>query len=70
MPWVTLLRTRALEQVWQLLQPFLAGGVITVVAPLAVASWGLPLWTAACLAVVVLAGSAGLLLARLQAPAP
>ncbi|MCP9805493.1 sodium:solute symporter [Cyanobium sp. T1B-Tous] len=53
-----------------LLQPFLAGGVITVVAPLAVASWGLPLWTAACLAVVVLAGSAGLLLARLQAPAP
>jgi ESS family glutamate:Na+ symporter len=53
-----------------LLQPFLAGGVITVVAPLAVASWGLPLWTAACLAVVVLAGGAGLLLARLQAPAP
>jgi ESS family glutamate:Na+ symporter len=53
-----------------LLQPFLAGGVITVVAPLAVASWGLPLWTAACLAVVVLAGGAGLLLARIQAPAP
>ena len=53
-----------------LLQLFLAGGVITVVAPLAVASWGLPLWTAACLAVVVLAGGAGLLLARLQAPAP
>jgi len=53
-----------------LLQPFLAGGVITVVAPLAVASWGLPLWTAACLAVVVLAGGTGLLLARLQAPAP
>jgi ESS family glutamate:Na+ symporter len=53
-----------------LLQPFLAGGVITVVAPLAVASWGLPLWTAACLAVVLLAGGTGLLLARLQAPAP
>lgn len=53
-----------------LLQPFLAGGVITVVAPLAVASWGLPLWTAACLAVVVLAGGTGLMLARLQAPAP
>jgi ESS family glutamate:Na+ symporter len=53
-----------------LLQPFLAGGVITVVAPLAVASWGLPLWTAACLAVVVLAGGTGLLLARLQSPAP
>jgi ESS family glutamate:Na+ symporter len=44
--------------------------VITVVAPLAVASWGLPLWTAACLAVVVLAGGTGLLLARLQTPAP
>lgn len=53
-----------------LLQPFLAGGVITVVAPLAVASWGLPLWTGACLAVVVLAGGTGLLLARIQAPAP
>lgn len=53
-----------------LLQPFLAGGVITVVAPLAVASWGLPLWTGACLVVVVAAGGTGLLLARIQAPAP
>lgn len=49
-----------------LLQPFLAGGVITVVAPLAVASWGLPAWSALCAAVVVVAGGAGLLLARLQ----
>ena len=49
-----------------LLQPFLAGGVITVVAPLAVAGWGLPAWSALCAAVVVLAGGAGLLLARLQ----
>lgn len=49
------------------LQPFLAGGVITVVAPLAIADWGLPLWTAACLAVVVVAGSTGLLLAQLKA---
>ena len=52
-----------------LLQPFLAGGVVTVVAPLAVASWGLPLWTGVCLAVVVMAGGSGLLLARLK-PGP
>ena len=49
-----------------LLQPFLAGGVITVVAPLAVAGWGLPAWTALCFAVVLVAGGGGLLLARLQ----
>jgi ESS family glutamate:Na+ symporter len=40
--------------------------VITVVAPLAVAGWGLPAWSALCAAVVVVAGGAGLLLARLQ----
>ena len=49
-----------------LLQPFLAGGVITVVAPLAAVSWGLPAWSALCFAVVLLAGGGGLLLARLQ----
>jgi ESS family glutamate:Na+ symporter len=49
-----------------LLQPFLAGGVITVVAPLAVVGWGLPAWSALCFAVVLLAGGGGLLLARLQ----
>jgi ESS family glutamate:Na+ symporter len=48
-----------------LLQPFLAGGVVTVVAPLAVAGWGLPAWTGFCLAMVLLAGGGGLLLARL-----
>jgi ESS family glutamate:Na+ symporter len=48
-----------------LLQPFLAGGVVTVVAPLAVAGWGLPAWTGFCLGVVLLAGAGGLLLARL-----
>jgi ESS family glutamate:Na+ symporter len=37
-----------------LLQPFLAGGVITVVAPLAVSRWGLPAWTTLCLVLVVL----------------
>ena len=37
-----------------ILQPLLAGGVITVVAPLAVDSWGLPTWTAFCAALVVL----------------
>ncbi len=47
-----------------LLQPFLAGGVVTVVAPLAVASWGLPTWTAFCLGLVLFAGGAGLLLAQ------
>jgi ESS family glutamate:Na+ symporter len=47
-----------------LLQPFLAGGVVTVVAPLAVANWGLPTWTAFCLGLVLFAGGAGLLLAQ------
>ena len=37
-----------------LLQPVLAGGVITVVAPLVVDSWGLPAWTGLCLALVLL----------------
>jgi len=37
-----------------LLQPFVAGGVITVVAPLAVSRWGLPAWTGLCLALVLL----------------
>ena len=53
-----------------LLQPFLAGGVVTVVAPLAVAGWGLPLWTGFCFALVLLFGGTGLWLARHQAPAP
>ena len=43
-----------------LLQPFVAGGVVTVVAPLAVASWGLPAWTGFCLALVLLFGGVGL----------
>ena len=47
-----------------LLQPFLAGGVITVVAPLAVDGWGLPLWSGVCLAVVIAASGLGLWLAR------
>jgi ESS family glutamate:Na+ symporter len=37
-----------------LLQPFVAGGVVTVVAPLAVSRWGLPAWTGLCLALVLL----------------
>ena len=52
-----------------LLQPFVAGGVVTVVAPLAVAGWGLAAWSGFCLAVVVVAGAAGLLLARGQSAA-
>jgi ESS family glutamate:Na+ symporter len=47
-----------------LLQPFLAGGVITVVAPLAIGGWGLPAWTALCLALVVLWIGLGLVLGR------
>ena len=53
-----------------MLQPFLAGGVVTVVAPLALAGWGLPLWTGFCFALVLLFGGTGLWLARNQAPAP
>ncbi|MEB3172704.1 MAG: sodium:solute symporter [Cyanobacteriota bacterium] len=37
-----------------LLQPLLAGGVITVMAPLAIAGWGLPVWTGVCLGLTVL----------------
>jgi ESS family glutamate:Na+ symporter len=47
-----------------LLQPLLAGGVITVVAPLVVVGWGLPAWTSLCLALVLLWIALGLLLAR------
>ena len=47
-----------------LLQPFLAGGVITVVAPLAVAGWGLPAWTGLCLVLVLVWISLGLWLGR------
>lgn len=52
-----------------ILQPFLAGGVITVVAPLAVTSWGLPAWTVFCLALVLLWIGLGLWLGR-QGPQP
>jgi ESS family glutamate:Na+ symporter len=37
-----------------LLQPFVAGGLITVVAPLAVSNWGLPAWTGLCLVLVLI----------------
>ena len=47
-----------------LLQPLLAGGVITVMAPLAIASWGLPIWTALCLGLTVLWIVLALLLGR------
>lgn len=50
-----------------LLQPLLAGGLITVAAPLAVNSWGLPAWGSLCLAVVLGAGGLGLWLARTEA---
>ncbi len=46
-----------------ILQPLLAGGVITVVAPIVVAGWGLPAWTGLCLALVLLWSGLGLWLA-------
>ncbi|MEB3305505.1 MAG: sodium/glutamate symporter [Cyanobacteriota bacterium] len=54
-----------------LLQPFVAGGVITVMAPLAVSRWGLPAWTGLCLAMVLLCvGLAVVLGGGVSAPLP
>jgi ESS family glutamate:Na+ symporter len=47
-----------------LLQPFIAGGIVTVAAPLAIDGWGLPAWTLFCLALVILWVSLGLWLGR------
>jgi ESS family glutamate:Na+ symporter len=47
-----------------ILQPVLAGGLVTVIAPLAVSRWGLPVWTAVCGGLVLLWAGTGLLLAR------
>ena len=47
-----------------LLQPLLAGGVITVVAPLVVDGWGLQAWTGLCLVLVLVWISLGLWLGR------
>lgn len=47
-----------------LLQPLLAGGVITVMAPLAIASWGLVAWSGLCLALTLLWIGLGLWLGR------
>ncbi|MFZ9751950.1 MAG: sodium:solute symporter [Cyanobium sp.] len=52
-----------------LLQPLIAGGVITVVAPLAITSLGLPLWSGLCLLLVLLWIGLALLLARRPAEA-
>ena len=51
------------------LQPVLAGGVVTVLAPLAVMTWGLQTWAALCLAITLLLAGGGLLLARLPTAA-
>lgn len=51
-----------------LLQPLIAGGVITVVAPLAVTRLGLPLWSGLCLVLVLLWIGLALLLAGRAAP--
>jgi ESS family glutamate:Na+ symporter len=47
-----------------LLQPVLAGGVVTVAAPLAVHNWGLPIWTEVCFGFTALWITLALLLAR------
>lgn len=47
-----------------LLQPLLAGGVITVMAPLAIAGWGLPVWTAVCFGLTLLWITLAVLLQR------
>ena len=47
-----------------LLQPVLAGGVLTVAAPLAVHNWGLPVWTEVCFGCTALWITLALLLAR------
>jgi ESS family glutamate:Na+ symporter len=47
-----------------LLQPILAGGVVTVAAPLAVQTWGLPIWTEVCFGFTALWITLALLLAR------
>jgi Na+/glutamate symporter len=47
-----------------LLQPLIAGGMITVVAPLAVTRLGLPLWSGLCLVLVLLWSGLALTLAR------
>ena len=47
-----------------LLQPVLAGGVVTVAAPLAVQTWGLPVWGGVCLGFTALWITLALLLAR------
>jgi ESS family glutamate:Na+ symporter len=47
-----------------LLQPLIAGGAITVVAPLAVTRLGLPLWSGLCLVLVLLWMGLALILAR------
>ncbi len=62
-PSVSALPAFSLKQL--LLQPLLSGGVITVVAPLAVAGWGLPLWALVCAGVMLLAAGAGLWIAQL-----
>ncbi len=48
------------------LQPVLAGGVVTVAAPLAVAAWGLPVWSEICLVLTALWITLALVLAPFQ----
>jgi glutamate:Na+ symporter, ESS family len=49
-----------------LLQPVLAGGVVTVAAPMAVHNWGLPIWCELCFALTALWITLALVLSRTQ----
>lgn len=47
-----------------LFEPFLGGGLVTALAPIALAAWGLQRWTAAALALTVASALLGLAIAR------
>ena len=47
-----------------LFEPFLGGGLVTALSPLLIVSWGLPLFTAAALALTLASLAFGLRLGR------
>jgi len=51
-----------------LFEPFLGGGLITALAPIALAAWGLPHWTAMALALTLMAALLGLGMAHRSSP--
>jgi len=51
-----------------LFEPFLGGGLITALAPIALATWGLPHWTAMALALTLMSALLGLGMAHRSSP--